>query len=179
MIREAIKVTTLNEAFQVEFNTAVMGLTLLEQMNPNDINEGVNDILAKFGFELEKKSPGVIEYIARFTKGVGKFVWYAIKRDKKGIKALMKDFSKEELVDFLYKLDLVTLHLITGPLHFIDGLTGWELIPKFKELKSEAQSAINKIKKAIDNLKTNITNYFNPKLQPIVLNKVVDIEKLL
>ncbi|MCK5538500.1 MAG: hypothetical protein KAI79_16860, partial [Bacteroidales bacterium] len=85
----------------------------------------------------------------------------------------------EELVDFLYKLDLVTLHLITGPLHFIDGLTGWELIPKFKELKSEAQSAINKIKKAIDNLKTNITNYFNPKLQPIVLNKVVDIEKLL
>lgn len=179
MIRESIERVNLNEAFQVEFNTAVMGLTLLEQMNPNDINEGVNDILAKFGFELEKKSPGVIEYIARFTKGVGKFVWYAIKRDKKGIKALMKDFSKEELVDFLYKLDLVTMHLITGPLHFIDGMTGWELIPKFKEMKASAETAISKIKKAIENLKSNITNYFNPKLQPVVLDKVVDIEKLL
>ena len=179
MIRESITRVNLNEAFQLEFNTAVLGLSLLEQMNTDDINEGVNDILAKFGFELEKKSPGVIEYLARFTKGVGKFVWYAIKRDKKGIKALMKDFSKEELVDFLYKLDLVTMHLITGPLHFIDGMTGWELIPKFKEMKASAETAISKIKKAIENLKSNITNYFNPKLQPVVLDKVVDIEKLL
>ena len=180
MIREGIQRVNLNEEFQYEFNTAVLGLALLEEMDiDTNLNEGVNDLLAKFGLELEKKSPGVIGYLARFTKGVGRFIWYAIKRDKKGIKELMKSFDKEELVDFLYKLDLVTMHLITGPLHFIDGMTGWELIPKFKEIKDNAEAVVTKIKKALGVLKSSVTDYFNPKLQPVVLGKVTDIEKLI
>ena len=179
MIRESIQRVNLNEAFQLEVNTAVMGLTLLEQMDPDNINEGVNDILAKFGFELEKKSPGVIEYLARFTKGVGKFIWYAIKRDKKGIKAMMKEFDKEELIDFLYKLDLVTMHLITGPLHFIDGLTGWSLEVIIKNTKEKSTKIIDKLKSSIINLKMLITKYFDPKIQPLVIQKVIDVENYL
>ena len=58
MIREGIQRVNLNEEFQYELNTAVLGLALLEEMDTGaNINEGVNDILAKFdknGEELLK-----------------------------------------------------------------------------------------------------------------------------
>ena len=183
MIREAIEASNLNEEFQNEVQTAVLGLALLEELDPNEtdegINEGINDILGKFGLELEKKSPGVVEYLYKFSKGVGKFIWYAIKKDKKGINQMKKDFSKEELLDFLYKLDLVTMHLITGPLHFIDGMTGWDLGVAIEGMHKEAGKVVDKIKKALSTLKGTVTDYFAPTLQPIVLSKVTDIEKLL
>ena len=179
MIRESINRVQVQEEFVLDLNEKILGLTMLELMDPSDnLNEGVNDILGKFGLELEKKSPGVLGYMSQFATGVGKMVWLAIKKDKEGIKKLSQEFTREKFVDFLYKLDLVTLHLVTGPLHFIDGLTGWELGPKLKELAKGAEAVVANIRKALVTVKKEIQAYFSPKLQPLVLGKVADIEKL-
>ena len=177
MIRESLK--TVNEAQISEAHDAILGLMLLEEMEiTDDVNEGVNDILNKFGLGLEKKAPGVIEYMAKFTTGVGKLIWYAMKRDKKAIKKLSKEFTKEDLLDFLMKLDLVTMHLVTGPLHMIAGLTGWDLEVEVKHAKAKAQTVVDKIKSALNVLKSEVTQYFSPKLQPVIIKKVADIEHL-
>jgi len=176
MIRESI--VNIDEA-----HDAVLAMVLLEEMDIPEgdfnMNEGVNDILHKFGLGLEKKAPGVIEYMAKFTSGVGKLVWYAMKRDKKAIKKLSQEFSKEDFLDFLMKLDLVTMHLVTGPIHFINGLTGWELEVEVKHMKAKASNVVDRIKGAINTLKTEVTAYFNPNLQPTIIGKVNDIEKLI
>ncbi len=179
MIRESIRRVEVKE-FQTDFNEVLLGLILLEQMDPNEpLNEGVNDILGRFGLELEKKSPGVIEYTLKFSKGIGKLIWFAIKKDKKGIEKLAKEYNKEMFLDFLMKLDLVTMHFITGPLHFIDGITGWELGVKINDLSTSADKLISKMKNALEKVKQEIAAYFSPTLQPLVLGKVSDIEKLL
>ncbi len=180
MIRESIKRINEQEVFQTDFNEVLLGMAILEQMDPNEpLNEGVNNILGKFGLELEKKSPGVIEYMYKFSKGIGKMIWFAIKKDTKGIEKLSKEFNKEMFLDFLYKLDLVTMHFITGPLHFIDGITGWGLEVKIKELATDADKLVSKMKNALEVVKKEVASYFAPTLQPLVLSKVQDIEKML
>ena len=155
----------------------------LDYINESDnfelLEEGVNDILKKFGLELEKKSPGVIEYIAKFAKGAGQMVYYGIKGDKNKVKALAKSITKEEVIDFLLKLDLVTLHMVTGPIHFIDGLTGWSLEANVDKIKKKSISIIDSIKKAIKAVKDKITGAFAPKLQPLAISKLNDLEGML
>lgn len=179
----------VNESqFKREVETAVYGLIVLDEAKyslfesqENDseyITEGVNDILKKFGLEFEKNSPGVIDYVVKFTKGVGRFILAAIKGDKKKMKELLKSVSKEEVLDFLLKLDMLTLHHITGPIHAIDALTGWELWANIEKVAKKSEVVINNIKKILNNLKDKVKTFVAPKLQPVVIGKITDIEQL-
>lgn len=179
MIREGIKKV---QTQQIAEDT-LLALMVLEELNVNNLNEnlneGVNDILKKFGLELEKKSPGVIEYIMKFSKGVGQFIYYAVKGDKEKIKELMVKFKKEDFVDFLMKLDMMTLHMVTGPIHFINAVTGWDLEAKIQHIKDKAGDVADSIKNILSKLKSEISNFFDAKLQPIAIKKVNDIESLI
>ena len=53
------------------------------------------------------------------------------------------------MLDFLLKLDMATLHVLTGPLHTIDAITGWHL---WANVKDKADQGLKKAKEAIDNL---------------------------
>jgi hypothetical protein len=143
------------------------------------LEEGVNDILKKFGLELEKKSPGVIEYITKFAKGAGQMIYYAIKGDKQKVKQLAKSITKEEVIDFLLKLDMLTLHAVSGPIHAIDAATGWDLWANVEKVAQKGVSVIDSIKKAIKVVKDKITGAFAPKLQPVAIAKLNDLEGML
>ena len=57
--------------------------------------------------------------------------------------------SKGDIVNVLLKLDGVTLHLISGPIHVLEYLTGW----KVSGIKKKVENVTVRIQKAIDTLK--------------------------
>ncbi len=178
MIRERVNLTV---TFQENFNSAILSLALLENaIIPNDLNESkLDDILGEFNLQIVKAHPGVLEYLALFTKGVGKFVWYAIKRDKEGIINLMKTFRKAEFMDFITKLDAMTLGLIDLPLDFVSGITGWEIVDSVKIIKNKAERIVNKMRTAIKMLKNQTAIYFIPSVQLIVQKKLDELDNMI
>jgi len=106
------------------------------------IIESVNDWLEKVGMKLHKGN-GIIDYLASFTKGVGKLIMAAISKDKEEVKKIASNFKKEEVVDFLLKMDMATMHIVTGPIHFVDAVTGWDLMAN---IKHAAEGAKDKLK---------------------------------
>lgn len=123
------------------------------------IAEGINDHLNKVGFKVHK-SKGILDYIKNFTTGVGKVMFHIIKGDTDKAKELIKKISKEDVLDFLYKLDLGTLHLFTGPLHMIDAWTGWDLAVNLKSHIDKGQRGVDLLKQAIDKVKKGIIELF-------------------
>lgn len=124
------------------------------------IAEGINDHLNKVGFKIHK-SKGILDYIKNFTTGIGKVMFHIIKGDTDKAKELIKKISKEDVLDFLYKLDLGTLHLFTGPLHMIDAWTGWDLAVNLKSHIDKSQGVVDLLKQAIDKVKKGIIELFS------------------
>jgi len=179
MIKEAIK-NIQNQQMAENVLVAMMVLEKLDNKKMNEnLNEGAEEILKKFGIEFEKKSPGVIEYVMKFSKGVGQFIYYAVKKDKGKIKELMDTFKKEDFVDFLLKLDMLTLHMITGPIHLVNAVTGWDLEANIKKIKDKAEDSIEMVKKTLSILKQDIIKFFGANIQPIAIQKVDDISSMI
>lgn len=123
------------------------------------IAEGINDHLNKVGFKLHK-SKGILDYIKSFAGGVGKVMFHIIKGDLDKAKELIKSISKEDILDFLYKLDLGTLHLFTGPIHMIDAWTGWDLAVNLKSHIEKGEGITDIIKKELQKVKEYISKLF-------------------
>ncbi len=177
----------LNEETKLQNNleTALIGQLVLEKLDINilneseeAINEGVKDVLHKMGIHTSKE-PGIIEYAAKFTKGVGQIVYYAMKKDEKKVKEIYAKFKKEDVLDFFYKLDMATLHIITGPLHFIHATLGIHLAPAIITAAKKGAKLVDQIKAAIKQVKDKVKDVFAPKLQPVAVQKLNDIEGML
>lgn len=123
------------------------------------ISEGINDHLNKIGFKIHK-SKGILDYIKSFVGGVGKVMFHIIKGDLDKAKEIIKDLSKEDILDFLYKLDLGTLHLFTGPIHMIDAWTGWDLAVNLKSHIEKGEGITEIIKKELQKVKEYINKLF-------------------
>jgi len=141
------------------------------------ISEGIEDLLKKFGLHVSK-GDGLIRYIAKFTKGAGKLLLAALKGDKAKVKELATSISKEELIDFLLKLDTLTLHMFTGPIHIIDAVTGWHIGPNIEHIAKKGADLLGKLKKTYQELKDIAKKVFvhSPnrvkaieKLEPIIM----------
>ena len=87
---------------------------------------------------------------------------------------LKKKVSKEELIDFFFKLDVLTLSLLTGPINIIDALMGWNIVAT---LKSKGKTSDSRIKDAIGDLSKSIET-LPDKLKRKVLNNLNKIKKL-
>lgn len=123
------------------------------------ISEGINDHLNKIGFKIHK-SKGILDYIKSFVGGTGKVMFHIIKGDLDKAKEIIKDLSKEDILDFLYKLDLGTLHLFTGPIHMIDAWTGWDLAVNLKSHIEKGEGITEIIKKELQKVKEYINKLF-------------------
>ena len=62
---------------------------------------------------------------------------------------LKRKVTRQEIIDFLLRLDQISLHIFTGPIHIIDALTGWELAA---DLQSSGKDVSGRVKTAIDSL---------------------------
>lgn len=126
------------------------------------LNEGIGDSIKKFlpklGLHVDV-SQGLIQQIAKGSKNVGQLLWYGFKAwatNDKEAAAKAKELAntkvtKEDFAKFIFNLDKLTLHLITGPLKIIDGLTGWHIDAA---VKSATSDIIDRAKATINNLKT-------------------------
>jgi hypothetical protein len=117
----------------------------------------------KIGMKLHK-GKGVLSYIADFNDSASFLIYAAIKGDKEEVLRLAKTFDKSKFVDFLLKLDMLSMHILTGPIHMIDALTGWDLIANLKSHAAKAENIIDSIEKAISDLKSKISTIMDTSI---------------
>jgi len=145
----------------------------LDTMNEAELVEGVNDWLGKIGMKLHKGN-GIIDYVKQFSVGAGKLIMAAIKGDKKKVKEIANSLEKEKVVDFLLKLDMATMHIVTGPIHFIDAVTGWDLMVNLKHAAEGAKSLLaafyDAMKKVKDSIKKVLTGDHQNKMMSVANN---------
>jgi len=177
----------LNEALYDD-KQRLLELALFMSLNPHQLNEADDDWRGKFkqalnkaGLKLGGNERGLLQTLSKVSSHISKVVYYAIKA-KGGDRAardevkelLKKKVSKEELIDFFFKLDVLTLSILTGPINIIDALMGWNIVAT---LKSKGKTSDNRIKDAISDLSRSIET-LPDKLKRKVLNNIAKIKKL-
>lgn len=141
----------------------------LDTFNESVLNEGVKDKVMGFlkkaklsakdlthhlGLHIGRSSGrGLIQSLLASGMNISKVMIAAFKSvsGNQEDKAALKDaiinlkIKKEDLLDFLLRLDQATLHLVTGPLHVIDALMGWHI---WADVKAQASNIATRIKDA-------------------------------
>lgn len=100
-----------------------------------EIKSTLFGFLKKGGVHAAKENRGLIEILARAGKHIGLTFFHAIKASRGNEESklilkndlLKKKVKKSDVIDVLLKLDTLTMHLFTGPIHIIDALTGWHI----------------------------------------------------
>ena len=139
----------------------------------NKIKAVVSNTEISKNFELEK---GLLSYMKDVGIGGAEILYHAFnayyhknEESKVRIKEIAASVKKEHLIDILMKLDVVTLHLITGPLHIIEAVTGWGILgaikSKVEPVEKQARQAVSSLeslsKSLDDKLKAQVQNYAN------------------
>jgi hypothetical protein len=157
---------------------------MLYAMDNYNLNEelitemSVNDFLSKFGLKFHKEGPGLVDYVVDFVKGTGKIFVAALKGDKEEVKRIASGITKERVIDFLLKLDMVTLHILTGPIHAVDAITGWDLWADISKVSKNASNLVHDIWKTIKELKEKIQKAFDNKRKEKLLTQVIKLEQM-
>lgn len=116
----------------------------------------IKGLADKIGVHASSSGGGMIGILYKSGKVMAEFMWNAMKASmgdttaKERVKELAKtEISKEDVLDFLLRLDGLTLHTMTGPIHFIDNLTGWHI---WAAVKKHAENFGDIAAKAIKDL---------------------------
>lgn len=159
---------------------AIMDMSLQESHDLVEgkylLNEGsLGDLLTKAGLHLGK-SKGLINHLQAAGKGLYKIFVAAIRGDKEELKAVIKTIKKEDVLDFVLKLDQATLHLITGPLHFIEAVTGWHLWAAIHATHSKIKDVAAKVKDAINAVKDGVIKVLDSTKAQLHLKSLARLE---
>jgi len=156
-------------------NIAAMLFMMEDNLNEENLEEGLKDFMHKMGLHTSK-SKGLIDYFIGFTKNAGKLIIAAMKDDKAEVKRIADLLTREEVLDFLLKLDTVTMHLVTGPIHMIDAVTGWHIGAAVKQATQKAGAVLSDIWKYIGELKIKISSTFDKTKTKILLRNLHKLE---
>jgi hypothetical protein len=169
----------------IEMSVFYEDFNVINEAEGNVIGK-INGLLGKLGLHTHASDAGIIQVLAKGGKNIAQLIWYAMKAmtgdktAKERVKEIAnKEITKEQFIDFLLKLDTLTMHFITGPIHMIDALTGWHV---GANIKKDTEDVITRVKKAIGHLsvvsKTISTDVGN-KIQNYVqaLKRIFNIEK--
>ena len=148
----------------------------LDILSEEMILEDIKSWLNKYGLKIHK-GDGIIDYLKQFSTGAGKLILAAIKGDKEEVKRIANSLEKEKVVDFLFKLDMVSLHLITGPIHVIDAITGWDLVANLKQATKKTPSIIKDILDSIKDIKNKVVKVFDKKHYSQIILNLSNIEQ--
>ena len=185
----------LNEQTNKDVSTLIDIMCFMEGYKNNSVNEeivsnikdGLSNVMKKSGIHV-KQSKGLIHILLSAEKGLEILVYHAFmvfyKYDDKQVEyhqeqavKQLKKINKEDILDFLLKLDTLTLHIVSGPLHMIDALTGTHIWANVKQkaesIKKRATDAISSLESLKDKLegklKGQVQKYSN------ALRRVFDI----
>ena len=131
--------------------------TLNEMLESDDtvILENVFKDLGKSMIHI-KKGKGLIQHFKAAGAGMAKMFLALIRGDTDEVKRIAKTIKSGDVLDFLLKLDQATLHLITGPLHSLEAITGWHIWANIEKAHASSGKLVDKLRQAIGTLKTNI-----------------------
>ena len=130
----------------------------------------------KLGLEIDK-SEGLLQIIYKSGKHIGLILWYAIKaflnKDKKSKEKLKKSIqnstvTKGQFIDFLLKLDALTLGVLTGPLHIIDAVTGWNIVPKIKKMAETNKDILEKVFDELETISESLKGLIKGKFRKYI-----------
>jgi len=74
-------------------------------------------------------------------------------------KTLKNSNAKAEIIDFIIRADVLTLHLISTPIHMIDAIAGFDIAEKIRE---KAVGGGERLKDAVDLIQKSAKNLGNP-----------------
>jgi hypothetical protein len=143
------------EKFELS-DEAISLLELASFIETKTLDEALNfgKLLNKLGLKAHKGT-GLIQILGKAGKNMAQMMWYAFQAVKgdEGAKVKLAEIlktkvKKEDVINFLYQLDMATAHLVTGPIHMIDAITGWHIAPNLHK----ASSTTEIIKKALKEL---------------------------
>jgi hypothetical protein len=141
----------------------------------------VNQALGKIGIHVKKKNQGLFSMIVKSGKAMGKVLWLAVKavaKDSPESRQKLKEaiqklkVNRSQIIDFFLKIDTLTMHLFTGPIHMIEAVTGWHIAADLARGKDDTTA---KIQSSIGILKA----YANQLIGPIknrIMSYVTGIE---
>jgi|APSaa5957512535_1039671.scaffolds.fasta_scaffold52938_2 hypothetical protein len=124
--------------------------------------KSINAKLGKLGMNMHKGT-GLLQQIASSGKFIKNLFLAAIKKDKEGVKKVMATIKKEDLIKFLLNVDQLTLHMLTGPIHFIEAVTGIHITANIKHVIAKSKDIIDDIIKNIGNIKSDLDHLFTDK----------------
>jgi hypothetical protein len=144
---------------------------MLELTSKGDmLNEGkLTSFLQNKGITLGKNK-GLLSYFKSIGLGVSKLMLAAIKGDTESMKTILRTVKKQEVVDFVLKLDKVTLNVISKSIGLVDAITGWGLWDIIQKTSKVAVLTATKIAKSIEQIKHDISKVIT---QPKELNKAI------
>ena len=173
----------LVEKQQIDESLALMiyAMDFYDQgLNESDLNEmDINKFLSKFGLKFHKEGPGLIDYVRDFVKGTGKLFVAAVKGDKAEVMRIAASVTKEQVLDFILKLDQATMHILTGPIHFVDAVTGWDLWANMEKLAKDGKDILVDIWNSLKELKKKIHKAFDPNRETTILKQITDMEAMI
>ena len=139
------------------------------------ILEDVHSWLDKVGLKIHKGT-GLLDYMKAFAVGAGKIFIAAIKKDEEEVKKIAATLQKAHVIDFLLKLDMATMHIVTGPIHFVDAVTGWDLMANIKKASAGAKSRLKAFYAALKSVKDSVVAVLDGAKQKKMLSKVDAID---
>ena len=113
-----------------------------------------------------KTNKGLIAALIRTGKDISLLFWHSLKvlggneESRKKVKEISKKkVSKEDFMNFLINLDMITFHAVSGPIHIIDAITGWDLHHKIisthnkvKEIQTSVANHLDSIRASANDL---------------------------
>jgi len=147
-----------------------------EHLDEAAIKAKANYWLSKVGLKINK-SDGIIDYISMFTVGTGKLFLALLKGDTDKAKEILKGLTQEKVTDFLLKLDVVTLHLVSEPIHIIDALTGWEIWSSIKDSLKGADSLLKQFYIGVDKVRQSVIGLMDGTKRVKMVRVINNIEK--
>lgn len=162
----------------------LMEVWYFSQYGGNEINESMfgdlKNMLSKIGVKTKSGQQGLLQIIGKAGKNVGLLIYYAVKvyMGDESYKEKMVDIAntkitKADVINVLLKMDTLTLHAVTGPIHIIDAVTGWSIAPNIqsvvKDVDMKAKTALQHLKGLHQSIKSDTITH--KKLQGVI-NKI-------
>lgn len=100
-----------------------------------------DELLSKIGLS-KRQEIGLLAYLKYAAEGILEILLYALSGDMEGVKRVASKVKKQHLIDFFLKLDVLTLHILSAPIHMIDAVTGWDLHANLRNAATKGMKAV-------------------------------------
>lgn len=140
----------------VEFAAFIEDYSYIREGKISDLGKKVkNEIFPKLGITIKKRD-SFFALLGKSSKWIGQMLYHSFmayynndEMHKEKVKELQSKVKKADFIDFLIRLDHITLHMIAEPIHLIDAITGWHIKADISKFGKQVE---HKVKQAVDSL---------------------------